>query len=320
MSDVRSIDPDVVVIWGSHPGFLYERSWLLHLLRPWHVHEVEWHQHFEPFVLHPGGKILLVESARELLEAEIRQVDLDRHRRLREERLRRLQDVEHLLIWHVSDEQGLDGDGWYSRFPRGRTVLREFPHARFDREPSVQAIPLGPTRAALINVPWHAASNRRYPWCFMGTIWPGTSRQLAVNCFEAMLPDGFVHAGQCFGQGVAVNQYVGILHQAIFSLCPEGHRHFETFRFYESLEMGAIPLCLHTSNQFASLFRHPWPLPLFTAWEQAADFARGLLGNADQLNRLQWQLRCWWEQERALVAEQLKRGFAQSEGHTGLES
>ena len=309
MSDPRSIRPEVVVVWGAHPGYQYERDWLLELLRPRFLHEVEWHEQFDPFVLPPGCHVVLVESARHLMEAEIRDVDLGAIEQRRAERLRRLQDVRQLLIWHISDEQGRDGDLWYPSLPPKHPVLREFPHDRFACFEQVGNLPLGPTRSALINLPWRPTSRRQHPWCFMGTLWPGTSRGQAVNCFRGRIPNGFAHGSEGFGQGLANEHYVFVLHQSQFSLCPEGHRHFETFRFYESLELGAIPLALHTPEQLASLFSEPWPLPAFQSWEQAAAFAQGLLSDPVALDALQLRMRCWWEQERHLASRRVQSGF-----------
>jgi hypothetical protein len=310
MSDPKSINPEVVVVWGAHPGYQYERDWLLQLLRPRFLHEVEWHQQFEPFVLPPGGKVVLVESARYLMEAEIRQLDLEPIERRRTERLERFKDVDQLLICHLSDEEGLDGDRWYPSLPPQRTVLREFPHPRFECFPQVGNLPLGPTRSAMINVPWAPASCRQHPWCFMGTLWPGTTRQQAVACFQQQIPHGFLHGSEGFGKGLANDHYVAQLHQSKFSLCPEGNRHFETFRFYESLELGAIPLTLLSPAELNALFSEPWPLPFFSGWEQAAEFAEVLLADAKAMDALQWRLRCWWEQERHRAASRLQHSFA----------
>jgi len=271
---------------------------------------VEWHQHFEPFVLPPGGRVVLVESARYLMEAEIRALDVGASEQQRSERLQRLQDVQQLLILHISDEQGLDGDRWYPALPAHRPLLREFPHRRFEQFDQVGNLPLGPTRSALINVPWLPASRRQYPWCFMGTLWPGTTRAQAVECFFTAIPNGLAHGSEGFGKGVANDQYVAVLHQSQFSLCPEGHRHFETFRFYESLELGAIPLGLHTPEQLGSLFSEPWPLPDFRSWEQAAAFAQEALMDLAALDALQLRMRWWWEQERYLASKRLQNGFA----------
>ena len=309
MSDPRSIRPEVVVVWGAHPGYQYERDWLLQLLRPRFLQEVEWHDHFESFVLPPGGRVVLVESARHLMEAEIRHVDLGAIEQRRAERLQRLQDVQDLLIWHVSDEQGLDGDRWYPQLPPQRTVLREFPHARFDGFEQVGNLPLGPTRSAMVNLPWLPSSRREHSWCFMGTLWPGTSREQAVDCFRGLVPNGFAHGSQGFGQGLASDQYVHVLHQSRFSLCPEGHRHFETFRFYESLELGSIPLSLQTTEQLGALFCEPWPLPTFDSWSQAAAFAETLLPNPEALDVLQLTIRSWWEREKYVASKRVHSGF-----------
>jgi hypothetical protein len=305
MSDPKSINPEVVVVWGAHPGYQYERDWLLQLLRPLYLHEVEWHQQIETFVLPSSGKVVLVESARHLLQGEICQLNLEVFAKQRAQRLQTLQDVPHLIIWHISDEEGLDGDRWYPALPPQRTVLREFPHPRFERFQQVVNLPLGPTRAAMRNVPWLPASCRQHPWCFMGTLWPSTTRGQAVAWFQQQIPGGVLHGSEGFGQGLAPDLYAFQLHQSRFSLCPEGNRHFETFRFYESLELGAIPLTLLTPAELNPLFNEPWPLPCFSSWEQAAGFAQAFLADPPAMDALQWRLRCWWEAERHRAAFRL---------------
>ena len=46
--------------------------------------------------------------------------------------------------------------------------------------------------------------------------------------------------GRSFGQGVPLAEYRQTLGDSVFALCPEGDRHFDTFRLYESLADGML--------------------------------------------------------------------------------
>ena len=86
------------------------------------------------------------------------------------------------------------------------------------------------------------SSPRDFPWSFMGTIWSSGSRNLSVSTFLHSLPHGFFHGSLSFGQGLPLPEYRSILLNSHFALTPEGDRHLDTFRLWESLSCGCIPL------------------------------------------------------------------------------
>jgi len=125
-------------------------------------------------------------------------------------------------------------------------IWRNFPYPRFQARPGLHVFPIGP-RAEFLDPELHAsasspASCRSFPWAFMGTLWASGSRTLAASLFLRALPQGFFFGGNRFGQGLALTHYRGHLLQSAFALCPEGDRHLDTFRLYESLQAGCIPV------------------------------------------------------------------------------
>ncbi len=294
----KSIPPDVVIAWGCDPNQSWERSWVIELLRPYLLHEVLCNKPEFEFWLPDNALLMLVESGRYTDHRVFTDEQTNFYLALRKNRIDKLSKAKNIIIWHIGDEEGVDGDLLYPSLPEHIRVFRSFPYTKFDKFKRVSNIPIGPTRWTLVDIPWRYASDRKYPWAFIGTIWDKTSRKSAVNTFSQFMPDGFLNEGIKFGEGVKRNVYTSIICDACFCLCPEGNYHQETFRFYESLELGSIPLCLNDYDYYDKLFSERPPLPSFSTWEMAAGFASDLLLDLKQLDELQLKFYHWWLNQR----------------------
>ena len=180
-----------------------------------------------------------------------------------------------ILIFHLSDEEGYDGDWFYPNLSPNVFVWRNFPHKRFESNPRIKSFPIGPRNIFI--TPYHdsfhiPASQRKFPWGFMGTLWRSGSRTLAVSKFLRDLPDGIFYGGKRFGTGLPLPIYRKHLLSSCFALAPEGDRHLDTFRLWESLACGCIPLIVdhnETANHLlGDVFLFPFLLlgipPCFT--------------------------------------------------------
>jgi hypothetical protein len=113
--------------------------------------------------------------------------------------------------------------------------------------PLVFPMPLGCFRDATLEdiLP---LPDRKYDFCFMGQI-PHTGTR---DCFKRNLDklieetgDKFkfyVNFTDGFSKGLEKEEYFDILGNSKLSLCPQGAESLETFRFFESLAVGAIPV------------------------------------------------------------------------------
>ena len=115
MRNFEVLEPEVVIAWGCNPQYQYERDWLLNLLRPCWVKEVNWYgdNEFETFKMHPKALVILVESSRYLLSAKTKEIEVKQSIDARNKRIRELKHIANLIILHVSDEEGFDGDILY---------------------------------------------------------------------------------------------------------------------------------------------------------------------------------------------------------------
>ena len=136
----------------------------------------------------------------------------------------------------------------------------------------------------------------------MGTLWPSGSRKLAVSLFLRALPLGFYYGGRSFGSGLPLASYKSILHDSIFALAPEGDRHLDTFRLWESLSCGCIPLLQDYNNLAKFLLPYESPVPVFDSWHNALRFAQDMLVRPSELDSLQNLVNNWWAQYKLKIS------------------
>lgn len=89
---------------------------------------------------------------------------------------------------------------------------------------------------------------KKYLWSFVGQV-QNPFRQACVDALNE-LPDGFMHIVPQFGGGeggIEYQEYIDIMCQSHFVICPSGSMTADTFRVYEAIECGAIPIADHRS-------------------------------------------------------------------------
>ena len=121
----------------------------------------------------------------------------------------------------------------------------------------------------------------------MGTIWTSGSRFEAVSRFLVSQPQGYHLASRGFGSGLPLKKYKQVLCSSIFSLAPEGDRHLDTFRLWESLSCGCIPLVVDYKKTASKLLPPAFPVPIFKDWSAAVSFASEYLPESKKLLTLQ---------------------------------
>jgi hypothetical protein len=145
-------------------------------------------------------------------------------------------------ILHLSDEHGTDTLDLY-HYSCCTQVIRNY--ARPDLANRVQVIPLGFATPPLARrVP--AWPSRSLVWSFHGTAWFNRESQLKpllkVEPHSLHLTPGWKHPS-----ATSPADWQALLLDSKFAPVPRGN-HFETFRLYEALEHGAIPLYVRTEG------------------------------------------------------------------------
>ena len=198
----------------------------------------------------------------------------------------------------------------YLDHPECVFCLRQYVHPELIRHPKVTTIPLGYTDGLQhpfgFNVP--RASERRYTWSFAGSL--KADRGEAIDAFSQLKPyqlniyDQFHDPAQLTSE-----EYSALLKKSKFIICPQGGCNIDSFRIYEALTCGAIPVVMKNHAMFRCvptywhlLFQKVESLPFIVAddWPEAAHVAGELLRKNEVETVQQKCLLFWTEQTKIL--------------------
>ena len=208
-------------------------------------------------------------------------------------------------ILHLSDElPGPQKDPLLVyQFPNCISILRTYIRDDFPpgTESKVRVIPLGyrwshlnSSQNPLLRTP--NTPFRENHWCFFGTDWNNRSEILKPLLDAKLLKSCKFFKNWNDPSGLSREEYIYEMTNSIFVPCPDGINP-ETFRFYEALENGCIPLIVKTEKN-ADWFK--WvsdyiPLIANDNWEDTLRIMMTLLSNPKRLEIYREQiLNGWW--------------------------
>ena len=127
---------------------------------------------------------------------------------------------------------------------------------------------------------------RELVWSFHGTNWRG--RKEAV---KPLIDLSGAHLAVFYeewlgAEALGKEQYISTLLNSVFVPCPEGVNG-ETFRFYEALECGCVPLIVRTDRNSAWVdwLQEHMQIVDLPSWQAAATFVEHLLANKEKLEK-----------------------------------
>jgi hypothetical protein len=139
-------------------------------------------------------------------------------------------------IIHLSDEFEKDDISLYSH-PYCKAVLRNYPRKDVPDSPHMITIPLGYHHRSTVK---KSMEERPWVWSFHGTDWFQRGEQL--KAFQMYEPHScHLQPEWNHSSGTKSVEYLEILENSQFCPILKGN-HMETFRLYEALEAGTLPL------------------------------------------------------------------------------
>ncbi len=195
----------------------------------------------------------------------------------------------NLFLIHLGDEGGQEyNDKFYNNF---KHIFRPFFLKKFKTNKKITFIPLGYKTGKITND--IKLIDRKYIWNFMGTI-HGASRY-DMTYQNKMIKPNFVNITKNFsGDGtISGNDYYEIQRNSKFSLVPHGYLHPETYRLYEGLECGSIPIIENPYNFFDDIFpkNHFYKINL---WNEARNIIEKLINDRNKLTYISKLNYDWW--------------------------
>ena len=215
-------------------------------------------------------------------------------------------------ILHVSDEYGKDPIDFYN-WPCCLGVLRNYVRADVKEDDKIRVMPLGfhwaiPNGLPLVRTP--RPPFREYTWSFIGTKWNGREDKLKpLNDMPGekrcvMLDDW--NSPKMLGR----EETLSVLLNSWCVPCPAG-QNSETYRFYEALEAGAIPILVKGDIQDSYIqFLQRWlPLLIAESWAHSAQIIFTLKSKPEVYEQYREQLLHAWERMKADVCGFVKKTY-----------
>jgi hypothetical protein len=228
-------------------------------------------------------------------------------------------------VIHLSDET-LGDTCNYLHHVMCRFAIRNYHHPVHSSHPKMKTIGLGwkvgfqpqTTPPGALDHPW-------YHWCFAGAL-HNPQRLEALQAFAGVAPYLCVPAGTTFnsGEGFDTPTYRAMFMHSKFAICPIGQGNLDTFRFYEALEAGCIPVVLNATPEqpynslgFVSYWHAMFPgekgeLPWVCGdtWKECSDKVRAILRDPRAYHELRSLSQAFWCKWKMKWSEWLQEACA----------
>jgi alpha(1,3/1,4) fucosyltransferase len=210
-------------------------------------------------------------------------------------------------VLHLSDEFGKDQVDWM-KLKMLKQVVRTYPRTDLPCPEKVIQLPLGPARVAPADA--IHSPQRDLVWSFHGTNW--MDREQLITPWKQVGPHNCVFYKDWMDPNqLGPDAYSALCMSSIFVLCPRG-QNIETFRFYEALDHGAIPVMVREEGDeayFSFLTKH-LPIISFPTWGHALVATIGLLKEQETLMNYRREILTRWLVWKSELKQQCQRLLA----------
>ena len=222
----------------------------------------------------------------------------------------------HAWLLHLSDETYAGGYQVYSNF---RGVFRNYWSGAFSPR-RVFHVPLGYSEGIPLDLAQAGMRPRKYVWSFLGQ-GNKSSRPDMLGAFRRLSPNFILLTDRPGNRNFTRAEYREVLLDSTFVPCPMGNVNLESFRVYEALECGSIPIVEKRAqlDYFGRLLgKHP--IPAFSSWAAAARFASTVLNDPERLRSLRDRCFDWWVGYKKVLQERVAQFILDSGSGAGEPS
>jgi len=264
------------LVWQFPPQQSWERDWILSLLGDVIGDEV-----VDNTWSHIADPMIVVDNR--LVEAKV-----PYYRRAFEQGCR-------VILLHLSDEVFKDDLSAY-RYVDG--VIRNCRSDLLAAYRDIFFFPLGYKSGFTRAGQPRPANMRKHMWSFAGDPNKSTRAEMLVSMQK--VGGGHLHCTSGFGaaDSLSTDAYRALMDESVFVPCPVGWMALETFRAYEALEAGCIPIVERRPGlDYYTDLLGPHPIPTVTSWDEAARLIARL--DADEVEALRAKCWSWWQDYKA---------------------
>ena len=201
-----------------------------------------------------------------------------------------------IFLFHLGDESGFyDSSSVYKNCDY---VWRAFCSNKYFENNHVTCIPIG-YKSGVLN---KQKNNRKYKWAFVGTPHKSSRHDLLFQFTD--IEPFFCHKTEKFDEKIiSVDEMNEALSLTEFLPCPNGFVHPETYRLYEALEYGCIPIVESTYQYYDRLFPNN-PFIKVNKWSEARPIIKGW-GN-EQIKQKKEECQIWWNEHKDKIQNFIK--------------
>ncbi len=201
-----------------------------------------------------------------------------------------------IFLFHLGDEFGFhDLSVVYDNCDY---IWRPFCSNRYFNNKKVKCIPIGYKSGVL----YKEKNNREFKWAFAGTPHKSSRHDLLFQFSE--IKPFFCHKTEKFDRKIiSVEKMNDMLSSTEFIPCPNGFFHPETYRVYEALECGCIPIVENAYKYYDRLFLNN-PFIKVDKWKDSKAILQGW--GSDQIKKKRAEIIFWWKEEKNKIQDFIK--------------
>ena len=210
-------------------------------------------------------------------------------------------------IIHLSDEFTSDPTHFYA-WPEVTGVLRFYTRTDIPVDPKILTVPLGyhmqfPGNRDVPHMSTPELPFRELTWSFAGTDWQGRRQDMQI--LDAIQPRHLTwYSDWNDPKQMKSDEYISLLLNSIFVPCPKG-QNTETYRFYEALDCGCIPLCVDIPPSMEGKL----PLLKLESWGHAAALMQQFMQDKAQLEKYRFAVLVSWAKYKMDLKEKVRQWF-----------
>jgi len=200
-----------------------------------------------------------------------------------------------IFLIHLGDESGIYNlNKIYDHF---NFVWRAFCFSKFFNNSKVKCIPIGYKSGVSLD----KNNTRKYKWSFIGTPHRSSRHDLLFQLSD--IEPSFCHKTSKFNEQIIDTMQMNkVLSLSEFIPCPNGFFHPETYRVYEALECGCIPIVENAFKYYDRLFPNN-PFIKVDKWVEARSVIKNW--NKDQIIKKREECQLWWRQYKNMLQEDI---------------
>ncbi|CAI3957711.1 hypothetical protein [Commensalibacter papalotli (ex Botero et al. 2024)] len=269
-----------------------------------HMFETEWLQEIIPFLdkyehLEINNASTIKNKNLIIIDSLINEQKLDFYKTL-------YYNNNNILLVHLSDEAFKDE---YRCYEYCNTVWRNLWNPILASYKNVNFFPLGYKAGFKRDINNIKTKHKKYTWFFAGDI-KKTNRQIMYDNMKN-IDGGYYHLTSYFNSvdALGVKEYREYMENSIFIPCPAGFVHLDSFRIYESLEAGCIPIVENGRglNCFTPYLGKN-PIPFIDNWNNVHKLIKNIIDEG-KVEQLMQECSEWWNNYKINISNKIKEDF-----------